>query len=155
MVFRAESHYYELVILYTTLLLFVLAEWYFNININESTKNWLYFSSIFSVSSLFFAMISNFFMRLTKNKIKIQGIESREIEEFFLRISFGCFFISVSYLFITLSTLYKLTFISSNPISLGFLFVTIFVIFYTIVVMPRIERKKKQNIRRSRRQRRK
>lgn len=91
-VYRVSAQYLELLILYTTLLFFVLAEWYFNFSISFFMLSILLTSSIFSAFSLFLALISNFLMRLKR----------KCFEEFFHRVSVVCFFISVFWLLLSL-----------------------------------------------------
>jgi hypothetical protein len=113
-IYRVSAKYLELIILYTSLLFIVLAQWYrFESVYKLSTVEFfiisiLLFSSILSTFSLLFAFLSNFLMRLTKAITKIP-------EEFFHRISVGYFFFSVVFLLVFLSSLAEIRFFHYLP----------------------------------------
>jgi len=91
-IYRVSAQYLELLILYTTLLFFVLAEWYFNSDISFFMLSILLTSSIFSTFSLLLALTSNFLMR----------VKRKGLEEFFHRVSIVCFFASTFWLLLSL-----------------------------------------------------
>jgi len=135
-IFRASAAYYELIILYTTLTFFVLAQSL--LNSYPETREYLLLSSIFSTFSLLFAMLSNFIMMLTKIT------NNKNPEEIIHRISLGCFFFSVFLLLLSLFNLYNSKCLKSistiiiepkiSSILWIFLFIIAFVIFYTILI---------------------
>lgn len=140
-IFRASSEWYEIMILYTTLLFFVLAQTQSENNLGSIYWNYLLLASILSTTSILFSLLSNFLIRFSKGMIRI-------IEETLNRIALGCFFVSVLILLLALFNLYEIglespgmigrisLFIIPQSISsafLLFLLVVFVVIIYTII----------------------
>jgi len=122
-IFRHSSKFYELVILYTSLLFIVLAQWYVN-DIQTSIIFILLLSSALSTVSLLTVIIGHTLMRYEKPFF-------RQLEQFFHRFSLGCFFMSVFLLFIDL---FIMVYEKIGCIMLSlFLFITIFIIIFIAV----------------------
>ncbi len=96
--FRINIRFYELIVLYTTLLFLILAQWWsLSDEILSSTKSWLYYSLLLSITSLLLAILG-------------YSIEIKKLKKFKICLSYfslSSFFVSVFYLLISLWFLYK------------------------------------------------
>jgi len=138
-IYRVSAKYLELIILYTSLLFIVLAQWYLPsevTNIVLSSRPILLFSSILSTISLLCALISNFLMRFSKSITEIP-------EEVIHRVSLGYLFFSILFLSVFLLNLNEievLSYLSSDIYNISILIVLL--VFIHMLFMSWVEKNK-------------
>jgi len=132
---RATHQFYNIGILYTTILFLSLAQFYTYEKINEIIPEWqlkiLVISTIFSTGCIFFGAVSNALIRFKPRW-----------EEHLVRVAIACFIVSTGILFIfTISLLTMFL----NFVLILFLFLIFFlVIFVYPKIIKRFSKKKEE-----------